>query len=212
MNYNEKKEFLDTRTAKLGLWCPPGTLPLVDRWLSSRKFHLKISRDRLTKLGDFRPASGRQAARISINHNLHPVEFIITLAHEIAHYDVFRDYRKRKMPHGEEWKDRFRALLREIVESGALTTEVNDAIMRCYFLREGIASSSCMQLKKVLEMGEEKRVLRVADLSEGEQFMLRNGKAFIKGERIRVRYRCTEVESGRIFTVHPLAEVVKKEP
>lgn len=203
--------FLDIRTEKLKDFCPPGTLPLVDTWLSNRKFHLKLSRDRMTKLGDFRPPSLQSRAKISVNKGLHPVEFLITLAHEVAHYDVFTAYKVRKKPHGQEWKKRFRELLKEIIDSGQLDDRICDAIIRCYFLRDRISSSSCVLLKDILEEGIERKANRLSDISEGEAFHLRNGKSFIKGPKLRTRYRCKEIVTGRIFTIHPLAEIIKKD-
>jgi SprT protein len=204
----EKTSFVDSRAEKLQAYCPPGSQELVNSWLKGRKFSLKISRERVSKLGDFRAGTMTQPARISVNNNLHPTEFLITFAHEIAHYDSFTHYGRRKKPHGKEWKQNFRALLTEVIESGILDPEVCDAIIRCYFMKERIASSPCALLKEVV--GQDiKREPVVQDIELGQVFELRNGKRFIKGERLRTRYRCKEVSSGKFYTIHPLATVVK---
>lgn len=211
MDYSEKNKFHDPRTVQLASYCPGGSLELIDRWLSQRRVALHITRDRLTKVGDFRPGRNGQAPAISLNYNLHPVEFLVTLAHELAHYDVYAKYARSRAPHGPEWKQRFRELLREVVDAGFLDQRISDALIRCYFLRERIASSVCQEMKDLLEAGQADKEWRVRDVAEGHEFMLRNGKRFVKGPRMRTRYRCREVESGRTFTVHPMALVVKNE-
>lgn len=209
MRNKEKTSFFDLRTEKILPYCPTGTISLVNSWLLERDFQLRISRERVSKLGDFRPAGLGKPARISINNNLNPVEFLITFAHELAHYDVYKRFRKRRKPHGDEWKHQFRNLLNEIIESKALDSDICDAIIRCYFLRERIASSPCIILRDVLSPENEDKPPVVQDIREGETFMLRNGKRFIMGERIRTRYRCKEISTGKLYTIHPLAVITK---
>ena len=209
MEYKEKPLFSDPRTEKLVTYCPPGTLSLIDTWLKRRKFVLRISKERVSKLGDFRPATLSQPARISVNNNLHPVEFLITLAHELAHFDCYRRFNKRRKPHGKEWKASFRGLLQEIIDSEALSPDICDAIIRCYFLRERIASSPCALLKLELSSNDSDRDDVVQDLNVGEVFELRNGRRFIKGERIRTRYKCKDLTNGKYYTIHPMAVITK---
>lgn len=114
------------------------------------------------------------------------------------------------MPHGVEWKEAFRQYIVDIIESGIVEVEVNEALRKCYLERERIATSPCMELKKHLEGDLEDQVLRVHDLGEGEEFVLRNGRVFIRGSKLRTRYRCQELGTGKIYTVHGLAAVVKK--
>ena len=114
------------------------------------------------------------------------------------------------MPHGVEWKETFRRYINEIIESGIVEEVVSDALRKCYLERERIATSPCMELKKHLEGDLEDDVLRVYDLEEGEEFILRNGRVFIRGSKLRTRYRCQELNTGKIYTVHGLAAVVKK--
>lgn len=211
MTNKEKSIFLDPRTEKLTFFCPTGTLSLVDSWLHSRRFVLTITRERVTKVGDFRPATQRSFARISVNNNLHPVEFLITLAHEIAHYEVYKKFQRRRKPHGPEWRNEFRRLLQEMIDTGALSAEVCAAIRTCYFQRDQIAASACVHLKRVLDGTRVIAEERVVDVMAGERFQLKNGREFIRGEKMRTRYRCKEVRSGRTYAVHALAVVVKKD-
>ncbi|MBT4399932.1 MAG: hypothetical protein HOD37_10660 [Bacteroidetes bacterium] len=211
--------------------CPPESAELLQKWLANKKIQIRISRSRMTKLGDFRPPHNSYSARISVNHDLHPMEFLITLAHEIAHYDVFaasgfriRTRRSSIKPHGVEWKEVFRGYIREVIifgnkyiqskdeerEDSVWNYKVLKALQMCYLERERIASTPCPELKKILENGENDKLLRVQDLDEGTVFTIRNGRSFIMGKKLRTRYRCKEVRTQKTYTLHPLAEVIKK--
>lgn len=204
---------------------PEGASVLVEKWLGESPVRVRYVKPRRTKTGDFRPARDGSPPMITLNHNLHPVEMLITFCHELAHYRVYRKYRIRRSPHGKEWKSIYRQLLAELLEAEVLEKEVNQAIYHCFFKREKIGSGLCEKLYDVLyplgigdsegysegdSKGKEegKRVRRVRDLEEGEPFKLRGGKVFIKGPKNRTRYRCKELKSGKMFTVHGMAEVV----
>lgn len=200
--------------------CPNGSDALLQSWLHNRQVIIRVSPDRISKLGDFRSPQNGYPARISINRGLSPIEFFVTLAHELAHHDIQGKGQKGKrqkwgkknriLPHGVEWKEIFRRYIVDIIESGIVEVEVSDALRKCYLERERIATSPCMEIKKHLEGDLEDKVLRVHDLEEGEEFILRNGRVFIRGSKLRTRYRCKELNTGKIYTVHGLAAVVKK--
>jgi hypothetical protein len=47
----------------------------------------------------------------------------------------------------------------------------------------------------------------IFEIPRGSHFYLPNGKVFIKGEKLRKRYKCKEVSSGRIYVFQPNAQV-----
>jgi hypothetical protein len=49
--------------------------------------------------------------RITVNVNLNPYNFLVTYLHEVAHLEVYRQYKRRQPPHGKAWKTHFRLLL-----------------------------------------------------------------------------------------------------
>ena len=185
-----------------------GSEELVNRWLAASPVPVVLARNRRSKHGDFRiPRQGRPAY-ITINHDLHPVEFLITLAHEIAHFRNWKKYGRRVRPHGPEWRNAFREMLVEVLKDGLLDGEISAAIADHYFKRKLIGSGSSERLNRLLgKTAEDSGVLHVADLPEGTRFTLRSGKTFIKGRKLRKRYQCSETVSSRIYSVHPMAEV-----
>jgi len=48
------------------------------------------------------------------------------------------------------------------------------------------------------------------DLPSGSIFRIKNGRSFVKGERIRTRYKCVDTISGKYFLVSPVAEVIQE--
>lgn len=185
-----------------------GSEELVDKWLLESPVPVILAKARRSKHGDFRVARQGRPAYVTINHDLHPVEFLITLTHEIAHFRNWKKYGRRVSPHGEEWRSQFREMLVEVLKAGILEKETAEVIFQHYFKRKLIGSGSSEQLNRLLGKTVEKTgILHVADIPEGTHFTLRSGKSFIKGRKLRKRYQCRETVSSRIYSVHPLAEV-----
>ncbi len=185
-----------------------GSGDLVNNWLLSSPVPIILSRSRRSKHGDFRVPRYGHPAYITLNHDLHPVEFLITLAHEIAHFRNWKKHGRRVRPHGPEWRNEFRVMLMEILKAELLEPEIAAAVFQHYFKRKLIGSGSSELLNKLLGKTKEGTgVLHVSDLPEGAKFTLSSGKTFIKGRKLRKRYQCHEVFSSRIYSVHPMAEV-----
>lgn len=70
--------------------------------IATYNIHLKIVNERKTRHGDYRELNG--APQITVNANLNPYRFLITLIHEIAHFLAFKKYGRYIKPHGKEWK------------------------------------------------------------------------------------------------------------
>jgi len=189
---------------------PEGSSGLVLDWLENDPVSVLISRPRQTKLGDYRPAIDGRPERVSINGNLHPVEFLITLAHEMAHVENYRQNGRRVKPHGKEWKAVFRNKLAQIIKAGFLDERYNSAIYDCFFRKERLATTMCSVLKRLID-NEKGRVspLRVEDIPEGSIFLTGNGKKLVKGTKMRTRYKCREINTNRVYTVHPMAEIIE---
>ena len=77
--------------------------------LNKENIQILVKKERKTKHGDFRVLKNGKC-QITINSNLNPYRFLITLIHEIAHYRVYKIFEKKVKPHGKEWKDILRGL------------------------------------------------------------------------------------------------------
>ena len=71
---------------------------------------VKVKSERKTRHGDYkRLPNGNH--EITVNSNLNPHRFLITLVHEIAHFEAFNTYGRWIKPHGKEWKYTFQRLM-----------------------------------------------------------------------------------------------------
>ena len=68
---------------------PPNTYEPVLEYLQHYKVHLTVTRERKTILGDYRHQTHHANHRISVNGNLNPFSFLVTLLHELAHLLTF---------------------------------------------------------------------------------------------------------------------------
>lgn len=188
----------------------PACVDAVHDWLNRRHAALKITSARSSKLGDYRPPFKGLPHRISVNHNLNPHEFLITLIHEMAHLSCHEKYGRRAKPHGKEWKQEFRELFYDLKAPDVLPTDVREA-MKLFFdpgitYRRGNAI-----LKRVLKKYDPlTALLAVEDVADGNIFIF-NRRTFRKVRRIRTRYQCICLNNNRMYSFSPMAQVLPEE-
>lgn len=188
---------------------PRGAEVYVNELLAARDVVVRVSRPRLTKLGDHRPPQrGHFVHRISVNEDLNPFAFLTTLLHEIAHVDVWVKHRSRRRPrpHGPEWKREFAAILEPVVSARWLPADVSEAL-RAALGNPPAMSCSDRGLAIALSRYDEPAAarVRVEDIPLGGVFRVGNGRTFCRGLRVRTRFRCVEQTTGAEYRVHALA-------
>lgn len=193
-------------------YLPEGSVDRVLNWLDTYKIQLKITKSRNTKLGDYRSPLNGGAHRISINHDLNPYAFLITFVHELAHLIVWEKYRYRAKPHGKEWKEIFRQMMQPLLAEGIFPEEVVPALVK-YLANAKAASGSDEALTIALKKYDTDSALILEDLPVHTSFRIPSGRAFVKGEKLRKRYRCVCLQTKRTYLVNPLVKVypLKKE-
>lgn len=189
-------------------YLPEGSLELVCEFLQLYKVHLTITRSRKTILGDYRHATGSKNHRISVNGNLNPYAFLITLVHEIAHLVTFTESGNRIAPHGTEWKRTYQRLLTQFLQQNLFPDDIKKGLERSL---HSLPASSCadVNLMRVLRDYDERKigVVMVEQIKEGSLFMIEGGRIFKKEIRLRKRYQCCEIKSGKKFLFSPVYEV-----
>ena len=176
--------------------------------LQSEPVQLRISKPRKTKFGDYRFPGKDGRHRISVNANLNPYAFLITLIHEMAHLKAFKDFGRIIKPHGSEWQQYFRDLATPFLEADIFPDDIKHHFISS--LNKGSASSCTdvnlfRQLKIYDETPDHLTILE--ELPQGAIFAIGKGKVFRKGPRLRKRYKCLNLINKREYMVHPLAEV-----
>ncbi|NDF97539.1 MAG: hypothetical protein EB101_01120 [Chitinophagia bacterium] len=192
----------------LSRYLPSGAEALVMHYLEHYRVHLTISKKRQTLLGDYRhPIPGR-SHRISVNGNLNPYAFLITLLHELAHLITFEQFGPRVAAHGAQWKNCYSKLLTELLSQVALPSDLQTALQQSL---KNPAASSCAEesLMRVLKRFDAPQAgsCLLEQLQLGESFKIADGRVFVKGEKLRKRYKCREQHSGALYLFSPIYEV-----
>ena len=192
-------------------YLPKGTAPIIGRWIDYFQCEFKISRNRSSKYGDYRPPFKDSGHRISVNYNLNPYAFLVTTVHEFAHLLTWNEHKRKAKPHGIEWKLNFKKMMRPFFDAHAFPEDVQRAIIE-YLNNPSASSCTDLTLFRVLRSYDLKpegdRAVSVEKLPESSLFAMKNGRVFRKETRIRKRYRCIEVNSGAVYLFSPLAEVI----
>lgn len=189
-------------------YVPKEAIPLIAHWLKVYQLHLTISKSRISKLGDFRPAFKGKPNRISVNGDLNAHHFLITLCHEVAHAAVWEKYGRKVMPHGKEWQDSYREILLEM--SGIVTFPPKvEAAIKQHLKRPKASSCSDPKLYKVLKAFDDgnEELIFLEELEEGSRFIIHNKRSFRKGKKRRSRYECVCLENKKLYFVSAHAEV-----
>lgn len=186
-------------------YLPDNTLPYLKNWFSEYYIHIKITRDRHSKLGDYRKLADR-SHEITINSTLAPQLFFFVLTHELAHLIAFEKYGRRISPHGAEWKDTFRKMLLESLE--VYEQDLRPIITR--FSRSPKANfMSSPELVRYFHIGKEGDDLQfMEELKKGDSFTYRDEKYLLEG-LIKKNYLCRNLVTGRQYSFKPLARVKK---
>lgn len=197
---------MNSNVALLEEYLPENTALGV--WSFIEKHHVKfrIARPRKSKLGDYRPPQNGYGHRISINADLNPYAFLLTVLHEFAHLTAWEKYKNRIKPHGAEWKRDFQEIIQPYLEQKVFPEKVEAAIIN---YMNNPAASSCVDhnLARALSGFDVSNTLFVEDLPIGATFRLANGLVFEKGERLRKRFRCKCLTNKKWYYVSPSANV-----
>jgi hypothetical protein len=195
--------------AVLAKYLPEGSLDLLVPYLQGQSLHIKIKKSRASKFGDYRPlVNERWKHQITLNNDLNPYAFLITLVHELAHMQVHIQYKHRQQPHGDRWKAIYARMLEPFIRPDIFPDEVLKAV-RAHLNSPTASSCTDHKLYEVIrkhDIHDNGKVL-LSTLNDGEHFRWHNGRVFRKTEKLRKRYRCLEVPSERVYLFHPMAEV-----
>lgn len=170
---------------------------------------LVISKPRSTKLGDFKPNTPLKGQHtISINSNLNQYSFLITLIHEIAHLKVWNEYGNKVKPHGKEWKSAYKNLMLPLLNNQIFPDNVLRPLSK-YLINPSASSGADVQLYFAIEQYSPSNsdMLLLHSLPDRAIFELGNTKKYVKGDKLRKRFKCTELSSGLVYLIHPTAKV-----
>ena len=186
---------------------PEKAIPQIVEWIVIYKVQMTITRERESKLGDYRSPLQGKGHRISVNGSLNKYAFLITLVHEFAHLFVWERHKNNVQPHGEEWKMTFRKSLKPFIDIHVFPTDLTIALLK-HLSDPPASSSKDVALQKILKKYNDgdKKIVHLDELSDGTKFYFQE-RLFVKVENLRKYIRCQELPSKRYFKIHPLAEI-----
>jgi len=199
------------KEVKIGLlqnYLPAGTYDQVLGYLRHYKVHLTIARERQSLLGDYRHRTHQSNHRISVNGNLNSYSFLITLLHELAHLLTFEQYGNKVLAHGQEWKMIYSKLLEQFLQDNIFPPDIRAELLSSL---QNPAASTCAEdgLLRVLRRYDKKEspYRLVEELMVNALFRIKDGRVFQKKEKLRKRFKCVEVKTGKVYLFSPLYEV-----
>lgn len=183
----------------------PAVLP-VFKLIKSHKVHLKVVNERKTRHGDYRKMH-TGTHQITINSNLNPYRFLITLIHEIAHLVAFEEHGRFIKPHGREWKSIFQHLMLPFLNPDVFPSAILPLLAQ-HFKNPTASSDTDVQLSLALRKFDSLNDKNyIFEIPAGSLFKIHNGRIFKKGKRRVKRYECIEISTGKTYIFHPHAEV-----
>ncbi|GIV44832.1 MAG: metallopeptidase [Bacteroidia bacterium] len=194
-------------------YIPSKALSYTCEFLLHHKVELKITKKRSSKFGDYRTPFKGKSHIITINGDLNPFAFLITLVHEMAHLSCYVKHGTKRSvkPHGKEWKDEFKHHMIPFIQLKLFPQDVLKAVFD-YIQNPGASSCSDEQLMRSLKKYDPKsELIFLEELPENSLFRIGEDRIFKKGPKQRKHYKCICLNNKRMYLVSPLAEVRKVE-
>ena len=198
---------------RLAHYLPAGAVEPVYDYLNCNAVHLHITRERTSKLGDYRWLQPRHPYHeISVNGNLNPYRFLMVMLHEMAHLDTWLQYRNSIAPHGHEWQQNYAALLtqyRHCFPAGS------HSLLERYVSRIPLNRRTGTAFEQSLKQYDPgytpENDLHLDDLPAGTVFALaaRPDTRFRSLEKRRTRWLCQHLGNGRQYLVLGTASVIR---
>jgi SprT protein len=185
---------------------PESSFAMIVNLLNQDHLDVIIKNERKTRHGDYRKLpNGRH--QITINNNLNTYRFLITLIHEIAHYEAFKSFGRAIKPHGLEWKRTFQHLMLPFIHPDIFPNHLLPLLAR-HFKNPKASSDSDIVLSAALKKYDPPSdLVFVSHLALDTVFMMKNKRVFKRGQVRRTRIECLEIVSKKTYLFHPNTEV-----
>lgn len=187
-------------------YIPTQAYSLVSELLDEDHLKILIKNERKTRHGDYRKLKNG-THQITINANLNPYRFLITLLHEIAHYVCYKNNGYNIKPHGKAWKTTFQHIMLPFINPNIFPESLLPTLAN-HFKNPKASSDTDESLSlalKAFDVPNEKTY--IFEVEDGATFTISNGTCFRKIKKRRKKYECQALDTGRLYAFSPLAEV-----
>jgi hypothetical protein len=191
-------------------YVPPPSLDYCIALWDKYRFGFKVTRNRRSKLGDYRFHRIKKQHIVTVNGSMNPYGFLITYIHEIAHLAHYELKGNNSPPHGKIWKNLFIELMEPVMIPEIFPEDLLYRLKK-HMKNPKASSYSDIHLARAIKKYDNDKTeegIPLEDIKIGEFFMLHN-KTFEKVEKKRTRSLCLDIRSGKRYLISEIA-IVKK--
>ena len=186
---------------------PEASHELVKPLIFEKNLNIKIVKVRKTKHGDFKK-SRNGSNQITLNHINNKYRFLITLIHELAHFKVYKNIKKRVNPHGIQWKNTYKLMMLPFLNNKIFP---NDILSKLATHIKNPSASTDSDINLVVALNKydyfNDNMIFLNDLSENYLFEYDHERIFLVQRKLRKRYICKELSTGKEYLFSPVARV-----
>lgn len=191
-------------------YMPANAIGLIRPWFEKYKIKLTITRGRRSVLGNYlNPHKGHPHHAITINGDQNPFSFLVTLLHELAHLETFVKYANKVQPHGTEWQNIYRDIIKAYLGQHIFPEDLEQAIaLSLHKVKAG--SCSDPNLYKALAVHDKETIeglVWVEELTSGSYFVTKEGLVFRMIEKRRTRFLCEQLGTKKQYLFQGVARV-----
>lgn len=187
-------------------YIPEASVIKVLQLLEHDNLNVLVKKERKTRHGDYRKLPNGKH-QITVNGSLNKYRFLITLVHEIAHLEAFKNYGRAIKPHGVEWKRTFQHLMLPFINPEVFP-DVILPLLATHFKNPKATSDTDVHLARALKQFDAPNDKTfIFEVPTDTIFKIYNGRVFKKGDKRRTRFECIEVKTGKLYLFNANAEV-----
>lgn len=186
-------------------YLPDGTFPFLKKWFSDYYIHIKITKNRNSKLGDYRRLPDK-SHQITVNSTLDKQLFFFVLTHELAHLIAFERFSFRISPHGKEWKNTFTEMLLESLD--VYSDDLKPIILKFSKNPKANFMASPELVRYFHIENSEDNFIFIEDLLTNDEFLYR-GERYRLLEKQKKLYLCVNSSNEKRYLFRALARVEK---
>jgi len=182
---------------------------LTQDLFNEHHFLFRITTPRRTRLGSFKGVRFGARPTIQINSDLGPYTFLLVFLHELAHLVVMKQFGRKAKPHGTEWKNAYRNLVKPFFNEQVFPPGLTAELHR-YFIKTPATFHRDTRLINTLSSLEGgTQMVTVNDIPLNSTFTLMSGRQFVKLEKLRTRYKCFCPKTRKYYLVPKSAQVIQ---
>ena len=186
-------------------YLPENTFPFLKKWFADYFIHIKITKNRNSKLGDYRRMPDK-SHQITVNSTLDKQLFFFVLTHELAHLIAFERFNFRISAHGKEWKNTFAEMLLESIN--IYTDDLKPIIFKFSKNPKANFMASPELVRYFHIENPEDNFIFIEDLLINDKFRYK-GDDYKLLEKKKKLYLCINSNNEKKYLFRPLAKVEK---